>query len=94
MKAILAICVISCLLVLGYAFDIGKIASCTTRVGKLSSCIARLELLTASTDNSFCADCANSLVGYYQDCTDRDDIDSLLEGESEPIWIVSQIPGN
>ena len=89
MKAILAICVISCLLVLGYAFDIGKFASCATRAGELGSCIARLP--TASTDNSFCADCANSLVGYYQNCTDRDDVDSLLEGESEPISIASQI---
>ena len=81
MKAVLAICVISCLLVVGYAIDFDNIAACATRAGELGSCIARRP--SAVTDNSFCADCANSLVGYYQDCTGRDDVDSLLEGENQ-----------
>ena len=81
MKAVLAICVISCLLVVGYAIDIGNTASCVTRAGELGSCIARR--LSAIIDDNFCADCANSLVGYYRDCTGRDDVDSLLEGESQ-----------
>jgi hypothetical protein len=83
MKTALTICVISCLLVVGYAIDLGNIASCTTRQGEVGTCITRLELPSASTDNSFCTDCANSLVGYYQECTNRDDIDSLLEGERQ-----------
>ncbi len=69
MKTALAICVISYLLVVGYAFDF---AACTVRV---ASCIAKLP--NASTDNSFCTDCANSLIGG---CAGTDDIiDALLE---------------
>jgi hypothetical protein len=80
MKTALAICVISCLLVVGSAIDLGNIASCATRAtGELGTCITRFS--GARTDNSFCTDCASSLVGYYQECTNRDDIDSLLEGE-------------
>jgi hypothetical protein len=75
MKTALAICVISYLLVVGYAFDLGNIASCAARV---SSCTARL--LSASTDNSFCTDCAISLVG---DCAGSDAIvDALMECKS------------
>ena len=74
MKAILAVGVISYLLVVAYTIDI----SCLTRAGQLGSCIARSELLS---DNTFCSDCADSLVEYYHDCTNRNDIDALLEGE-------------
>ena len=80
MKAVLAICVISCLLVVGYTVDLGNV-SCGTRTTELTSCIARRT--SAVADNSFCTDCANSLVGYYQECTNRDDVDSLLEGENQ-----------
>ena len=83
MKAILAMCVISCLLVVGYAIDLGNVVSCGTRTTELSSCIARRP--SAITDNSFCTDCANSLVGYYQECN-RDDVDSLLEGENQYLY--------
>ena len=79
MKIFLAISVISCLLVVAYAIDL----SCTvTRVGEVTPCITRLP--NARTDNTFCTDCANALVGYYQDCTSRSDIDALVEGE----WLV------
>ncbi len=77
MKTAVAICVISCLLVVGYAIDF----DCVTRLREVGSCITRFP--SASTDNSFCTDCANSLVGYYQECTNRDDIDALLEGENQ-----------
>ena len=66
---------------MGYAIDLGNIASCATRAGNLASCITRFP--SAITDNSFCTDCANSLIGYYQDCTGRNDIDSLLRGENQ-----------
>ena len=74
MKAVLAIAVISCLLVVAYAQSL----SCITRVGELASCLGRLP--NARSDSTFCSDCANSLVSYYQECTNRNDIDSLLEG--------------
>ena len=66
---------------MGYAVDLGNVVSCGTRFTELTSCIARRP--SATTDNSFCTDCANSLVGYYQECTTRDDVDSLLEGENQ-----------
>ena len=80
MKTVLAICVISCLLTVGYAINIGNIASCVTGVENVA-CVARLP--NAITNNSFCADCANCLIGYYRRCTGRNDIDSLLEGENQ-----------
>ena len=76
MKVVIAIGVISYLLAVA-AIDL----SCITRAGQVGSCIARSELQSVSTDNTFCTDCANSLVDYYRDCTNRNDIDALLEGE-------------
>ena len=75
MKTLFAISVISCLLVVGYTIDL----SCIPQTD-LTSCISRLS--NARSDTSFCIDCATSLVEYYQDCTNRDDIDTLLEGEN------------
>ena len=76
MKTVFAISVISCLLVVGYSIDL----TCITRGTDLAPCISRL--FDARSDDSFCIDCATGLVEYYQDCTNRDDIDTLLEGEN------------
>ena len=80
MKAFLAVSLISCLLIVAYAIDF----SCVTRLREVTPCITRLPSAASGADNNFCAECANSLVGYYQECTGRNDIDALLEGK----WFV------
>lgn len=62
MRTVLAIAVITCLFVVGLAQN----QQCNDRADELSSCISRLA--TAGDSDTFCSDCGNSLVSFYQDC--------------------------
>ena len=66
MKIVLAIAVFTCLFVMG-------LAQCASRESELYSCISILSL--SDTLNTFCRNCGNSLVGYFQDCTDGTGVD-------------------
>ena len=83
MKTVLAICVISCLLTVGYAIDIGNFLSCGAHAASVGVCLTRFRSPLTGADSSFCTNCANSLIGYFQDCTGRDDVDSLMKGENQ-----------
>ena len=70
MRAILTAVVVSSLLV-GVTY-----ASCVTaNAAQVAACLGR-----PRTDNSFCRECGNALFEYYRECSQRDDLESLLGG--------------
>ena len=74
MKTVLAIAVITCLFVVGLAQN----QQCRNRATEVSNCISRL----ATGGDSFCSDCGNSLVSYYQDCAGGVGVDTVRTSKS------------
>ena len=74
MKTVLAIAVITCLFVVGLAQN----QQCQDRANDLSNCIS--SLATGGGD-SFCSDCGNRLVSYYQDCLGGNGVDTVWNSE-------------
>ena len=74
MRTILAIVVISCFFVVASSqFD------CLNRASQLASCLSRVG---QSTDTeSFCNDCGNSLIRYYNDCLNGAGVDGIKQGK-------------
>ena len=74
MRTILAIVVISCFFVVASSqFD------CLNRASQLASCLNRVG---QSTDTeSFCNDCGNSLIRYYNDCLNGVGVDGIKQSK-------------
>ena len=81
MKAVLAVVVISCLLVMASSQDVGQ---CSRRALDLANCLS-----AGTTGATYCNDCASQLRSYYNDCltgTARTSaINALNSGESKMI---------
>ena len=76
MKTVLAIVVVSCFLAVASA------QSCAERAIQLSFCISRVA--TAATDaTSFCQECGNTLISYYQACTNGVGVSTVKAGKQK-----------
>ena len=69
MKTVLVITVIACLFVMGLAQN----EDCVTQASNLSSCLS----MVASGGSTFCDQCANQLISYYNECTGGVGVDAI-----------------
>ena len=70
MKTVLVIAVITCPFVMGLA----QTQNCVTQASNLTSCLS----MVASDGSTFCNQCANQLISYYQQCTNGVGVDAVL----------------
>ena len=75
MRALLAIAVIACY------FAVVSSQSCSERLTQLSTCITKLGTTTPTNPGTFCNDCGDSLIAYYQACTNGVGVDAVKLSE-------------
>ena len=74
MKILLAIAVLTCLFTVGLT----QSQDCQNRVTQLATCISRAG---SSSNDNFCRDCGDALLGYFTDCGTTAQVNALKQSK-------------